>query len=84
MLEIRNGEDYAMYATSYELQTAIQRKLGGDTKEGIFVKLRNNFEIAAQGSKEDTKLTIKIIDNKTGRPTFTKSGTQFQTIGVRN
>ena len=81
-LEIRNGSDYAMYS-GYEIQMAIRSKLG-DTKEGVFVKLRENFEILAQGSAADSKVTIKIIENSTGKPLFIKSGTQFQPVAVSN
>jgi hypothetical protein len=82
-LEISNGSDYAMY-TGIELAMAIRNQRLVDTREGIFVKLRENFDVAAQSSADDSKVTIKIIDNKTGKPVFTKSGTQFQPVVVRN
>jgi hypothetical protein len=79
-IEIRNGSDYAMYSGN-EIQMVIRRKLV-DTSEGIFVKLRVDFEILVQGSAANSKVTLKLIDNSTGKPFYTKSGTQLQSVTV--
>lgn len=77
-LELRNGSSYGLYKV-HEI-----RNLGQETREGLRIDLRRNFELKAQNSDDTLILGVKIIDRRTNETVFERQVSRFGVISVRN
>jgi len=77
-LELKNGDQYGLYKV-YEIS-----RLGNETREGLRIDLRRNFELKAQNSSDSLILTVTVVDSASGKRLFQKSATQFGVVSVAN
>lgn len=75
-LEIKNGTEYRMF-TPHDLFDA-----GQITEQGLEVPLRSSFSIAAQNAGEGLLLTLRIVNNSSGKTEYKKSAAQFGLVKV--
>jgi hypothetical protein len=73
-LEIQNGQDYRMYKP-YNVSQA-----GNEYSSGLEINLKNRFSIMAQNSSENLVLTLKIVDNATGKTIYADSAAQYGVV----
>jgi hypothetical protein len=73
-LEIQNGQDYRMYKP-YNVSQA-----GNEYSSGLEINLKNRFSIMAQNSSKNLVLTLKIVDNGTGKTIYADSAAQYGVV----
>jgi hypothetical protein len=73
-LEIQNGQDYRMYKP-YNVSQA-----GNEYSSGLEINLKNRFSIMAQNSSKNLVLTLKIVDNATGKTIYADSAAQYGVV----
>ena len=83
-LEIINGSDSSIYDVPKLSMAKANKRVNDNGEGGILIKLRENYKVSAQSAGGAARITIKIIDNATGKTVITKSGTQSQPIMVQN
>ena len=77
-LEITNGSFYKLYP-SHNVSRA-----GRETREGLVIDLKSNFQIKAQNSADNLILSVKIYDRLTNKLLFNKSAAKYGPIYIKN
>ena len=78
-LELTNGSEYKMYQAWDVAQQA-----GRETSEGVVIPLRSSFKIKIQNVTDTLILTVKVVNNATGKVAFTESAAKYGTVRVGN
>jgi len=78
-LELTNGSEYKMYQAWDVAQQA-----GRETSEGVVIPLRSDFKIKIQNVTDTLILTVKVVNNATGKVAFTESAAKYGVIRVGN
>ena len=76
-IELRNGNDYGLYKF-HQIPG-----LGRETRDGLLIDLRHNFELTAQNSSDNLILGIKLYDRITGDLTYQKQVGTYGVIAVK-
>lgn len=77
-IELRNGTQYGLYKV-HDIG-----RLGRETREGLRIDLRRNFEIKAQNSNDTLVLGLKIYDRMNNEVVFEKQVARFGVILIKN
>jgi hypothetical protein len=76
-IELRNGNEYGLYKI-HQIPG-----LGRETRDGLLIDLRHNFELTAQNSSESLILGVNIYNRLTDEMTFQKQVSTYGVIAVK-